>query len=169
MQRILDALFPSVLGGTCAIPGAFGCGKTVISQALSKVVGYICLDFSKFISHHTFFLFLFFGCVFKLQKLLFEVCMKVLERGLFFANLFVCSTPTPMQLFTSAVESVEMKWLRFRNVTITSLLVIKLFIFADVYESDSGILPIAVGYLMNSKFASPNLCNQFVWLVVCRC
>lgn len=51
-QRILDALFPYVLvtakknstltkcrcvqGGTTAIPGAFGCGKTVISQALSK-------------------------------------------------------------------------------------------------------------------------------------
>ena len=35
-QRILDAIFPSVLGGTCAIPGAFGCGKTCISQALSK-------------------------------------------------------------------------------------------------------------------------------------
>ncbi|WKS79193.1 vacuolar ATP synthase subunit A [Cryptosporidium sp. 43IA8] len=35
-QRILDALFPSVQGGTCAIPGAFGCGKTCISQALSK-------------------------------------------------------------------------------------------------------------------------------------
>ncbi len=53
-QRILDALFPFVLvlpsldklgltlcyscvqGGTTAIPGAFGCGKTVISQALSK-------------------------------------------------------------------------------------------------------------------------------------
>ncbi|KAJ8560159.1 hypothetical protein K7X08_004217 [Anisodus acutangulus] len=35
-QRVLDALFPSVFGGTCAIPGAFGCGKTVISQALSK-------------------------------------------------------------------------------------------------------------------------------------
>lgn len=35
-QRVLDVLFPSVLGGTCAIPGAFGCGKTVISQALSK-------------------------------------------------------------------------------------------------------------------------------------
>jgi len=33
---VLDALFPSVLGGTCAIPGAFGCGKTCISQALSK-------------------------------------------------------------------------------------------------------------------------------------
>jgi F0F1-type ATP synthase beta subunit len=25
-----------VQGGTCAIPGAFGCGKTVISQSLSK-------------------------------------------------------------------------------------------------------------------------------------
>lgn len=35
-QRVLDSLFPSVLGGTCAIPGAFGCGKTSISQALSK-------------------------------------------------------------------------------------------------------------------------------------
>lgn len=35
-QRILDSLFPCVLGGTTAIPGAFGCGKTVISQALSK-------------------------------------------------------------------------------------------------------------------------------------
>ncbi|XP_023304616.2 V-type proton ATPase catalytic subunit A-like [Lucilia cuprina] len=35
-QRIIDALFPSVLGGTTCIPGAFGCGKTVISQALSK-------------------------------------------------------------------------------------------------------------------------------------
>lgn len=33
---MLDALFPCVLGGTCAIPGAFGCGKTVISQSLSK-------------------------------------------------------------------------------------------------------------------------------------
>lgn len=35
-QRVLDALFPSVLGGTVAIPGAFGCGKTVISQSVSK-------------------------------------------------------------------------------------------------------------------------------------
>lgn len=35
-QRVLDCLFPSVQGGTCAIPGAFGCGKTCISQALSK-------------------------------------------------------------------------------------------------------------------------------------
>lgn len=35
-QRILDSLFPCIQGGTTAIPGAFGCGKTVISQALSK-------------------------------------------------------------------------------------------------------------------------------------
>eukprot|EP01057_Protomagalhaensia_wolfi_P004115 Protomagalhaensia_wolfi_Nauph_80__4114@NODE_417_length_2559_cov_73_864286_g313_i0_p1_GENE_NODE_417_length_2559_cov_73_864286_g313_i0NODE_417_length_2559_cov_73_864286_g313_i0_p1_ORF_typecomplete_len612_score131_23ATPsynt_ab/PF00006_25/7_8e97ATPsynt_ab_Xtn/PF16886_5/1_6e43ATPsynt_ab_N/PF02874_23/6_7e13ATPsynt_ab_N/PF02874_23/1_5e04RNase_J_C/PF17770_1/3_8e02RNase_J_C/PF17770_1/5_7_NODE_417_length_2559_cov_73_864286_g313_i06062441 len=35
-QRVLDCLFPSVQGGTCAIPGAFGAGKTCISQALSK-------------------------------------------------------------------------------------------------------------------------------------
>eukprot|EP00584_Thalassiosira_punctigera_P010359 CAMPEP_0172525954 /NCGR_PEP_ID=MMETSP1067-20121228/961_1 /TAXON_ID=265564 ORGANISM="Thalassiosira punctigera, Strain Tpunct2005C2" /NCGR_SAMPLE_ID=MMETSP1067 /ASSEMBLY_ACC=CAM_ASM_000444 /LENGTH=623 /DNA_ID=CAMNT_0013309353 /DNA_START=67 /DNA_END=1938 /DNA_ORIENTATION=+ len=34
--RVIDGLFPSVLGGTCAVPGAFGCGKTVISQSLSK-------------------------------------------------------------------------------------------------------------------------------------
>lgn len=31
-QRVLDCLFPSVQGGTCAIPGAFGVGKTCISQ-----------------------------------------------------------------------------------------------------------------------------------------
>uniref|UniRef100_A0A8C7KQ04 H(+)-transporting two-sector ATPase n=1 Tax=Oncorhynchus kisutch TaxID=8019 RepID=A0A8C7KQ04_ONCKI len=36
IQRVLDALFPCVQGGTTAIPGAFGCGKTVISQSLSK-------------------------------------------------------------------------------------------------------------------------------------
>jgi V-type H+-transporting ATPase subunit A len=35
-QRVLDALFPCVQGGTTAVPGAFGCGKTVISQSLSK-------------------------------------------------------------------------------------------------------------------------------------
>jgi len=35
-QRVLDALFPGVQGGTVAIPGAFGCGKTVISQSVSK-------------------------------------------------------------------------------------------------------------------------------------
>lgn len=34
--RVVDVIFPSVLGGTCAVPGAFGCGKTVISQSLSK-------------------------------------------------------------------------------------------------------------------------------------
>lgn len=35
-QRVLDSLFPFVQGGTTCIPGAFGCGKTVISQSLSK-------------------------------------------------------------------------------------------------------------------------------------
>merc|ERR1711907_792540 len=35
-QRVLDVMFPIVLGGTAAVPGAFGCGKTVISQSLSK-------------------------------------------------------------------------------------------------------------------------------------
>ena len=35
-QRVADALFPMTLGGTAAVPGAFGCGKTVISQSLSK-------------------------------------------------------------------------------------------------------------------------------------
>ncbi|XP_056009950.1 V-type proton ATPase catalytic subunit A-like isoform X3 [Ostrea edulis] len=35
-QRVLDALFPCVQGGTTAIPGAFGCGKTVILQSLCK-------------------------------------------------------------------------------------------------------------------------------------
>jgi len=29
-------IFRCVQGGTTAIPGAFGCGKTVISQSLSK-------------------------------------------------------------------------------------------------------------------------------------
>jgi V-type H+-transporting ATPase subunit A len=56
-QRVLDTLFPSVLGGTCAIPGyfvfdlvrftmidrAFGCGKTVISQSLSKYSNSQCI------------------------------------------------------------------------------------------------------------------------------
>jgi V-type H+-transporting ATPase subunit A len=34
--RVVDSIYPSVLGGTCAVPGAFGCGKTVISQSLAK-------------------------------------------------------------------------------------------------------------------------------------
>lgn len=42
-QRVLDSLFPSVQGGTCAIPGAFGCGKTCISQALSKYSNSQCV------------------------------------------------------------------------------------------------------------------------------
>jgi V/A-type H+-transporting ATPase subunit A len=35
-QRILDALFPVAKGGTAAIPGPFGSGKTVTQQQLSK-------------------------------------------------------------------------------------------------------------------------------------
>lgn len=35
-QRVLDATFPFVQGDTIYIPGAFGCGKTVISQSISK-------------------------------------------------------------------------------------------------------------------------------------
>jgi len=42
-MRVLDALYPSVLGGTSAIPGAFGCGKTCISQALSKYSNSECV------------------------------------------------------------------------------------------------------------------------------
>ncbi|MHC1625293.1 MAG: V-type ATP synthase subunit A [Methermicoccaceae archaeon] len=35
-QRILDALFPMVKGGTACIPGPFGSGKTVTQQQLAK-------------------------------------------------------------------------------------------------------------------------------------
>jgi V/A-type H+/Na+-transporting ATPase subunit A len=35
-QRILDVLFPLAMGGTAAVPGPFGSGKTVVQQTLSK-------------------------------------------------------------------------------------------------------------------------------------
>lgn len=35
-QRILDTLFPVAMGGTAAIPGPFGSGKTVVQQTLAK-------------------------------------------------------------------------------------------------------------------------------------
>ena len=35
-QRVLDSLFPIPLGGSAIVPGGFGCGKTVVEQALSK-------------------------------------------------------------------------------------------------------------------------------------
>jgi V/A-type H+-transporting ATPase subunit A len=35
-MRILDILFPVVMGGTAAIPGPFGSGKTVAQQSLAK-------------------------------------------------------------------------------------------------------------------------------------
>merc|ERR1711865_798153 len=42
-ERVIDALFPVTQGGTAAVPGAFGCGKTVISQALSKYSNAECV------------------------------------------------------------------------------------------------------------------------------
>merc|ERR1712003_599363 len=42
-ERVIDALFPVTLGGTATVPGAFGCGKTVISQALSKYSNADCV------------------------------------------------------------------------------------------------------------------------------
>lgn len=35
-QRVLDAVFPVVRGGTAAVPGGFGTGKTVLLQQLAK-------------------------------------------------------------------------------------------------------------------------------------
>ena len=35
-QRIIDVLFPVAMGGTAAIPGPFGAGKTVMQQTLAK-------------------------------------------------------------------------------------------------------------------------------------
>lgn len=35
-QRVLDALFPCAQGASVALPGAFGCGKTALAQALAK-------------------------------------------------------------------------------------------------------------------------------------
>lgn len=35
-QRVLDGVFPLSVGSCAAIPGAFGCGKTVVSQSISK-------------------------------------------------------------------------------------------------------------------------------------
>jgi V/A-type H+-transporting ATPase subunit A len=37
-QRVLDFLFPVAEGGTVAVPGGFGTGKTVIEQSLAKYV-----------------------------------------------------------------------------------------------------------------------------------
>lgn len=97
-QRVLDALFPSVLGGTCAIPGAFGCGKTVISQALSKV-GCDTLVLSHLITGSIEFL-----------KL---ICS------------YIHSTPTPMLLCMLVVEREEMKWLRYISLLILNLHIVQ--------------------------------------------
>eukprot|EP01038_Epipyxis_sp_PR26KG_P008253 gene8253-11168_t len=34
--RVIDSLFPCVMGGTCAIPGAYGAGKGTITQSIAK-------------------------------------------------------------------------------------------------------------------------------------
>ncbi len=35
-QRMIDALFPVIKGGSCAVPGGFGTGKTVLLQQITK-------------------------------------------------------------------------------------------------------------------------------------
>jgi V/A-type H+/Na+-transporting ATPase subunit A len=35
-QRVIDVLFPVTKGGTCAVPGGFGTGKTVLLQQITK-------------------------------------------------------------------------------------------------------------------------------------
>jgi V/A-type H+/Na+-transporting ATPase subunit A len=35
-QRVVDVLFPVVKGGSCAVPGGFGTGKTVLLQQIAK-------------------------------------------------------------------------------------------------------------------------------------
>ena len=35
-QRVIDTLFPIAIGGTAAIPGPFGSGKTVVQHQLAK-------------------------------------------------------------------------------------------------------------------------------------
>jgi V-type H+-transporting ATPase subunit A len=49
-QRVLDSLFPSVLGGTCAIPGAFGCGKNILPSfslwLIQSFLTFVCFYFS---------------------------------------------------------------------------------------------------------------------------
>lgn len=35
-QRVFDLLFPVAEGGSCAVPGGFGTGKTIIEQSLAK-------------------------------------------------------------------------------------------------------------------------------------
>lgn len=98
-QRVLDALFPSVLGGTCAIPGAFGCGKTVISQALSKVdasfQAHLLLD-TNGVSYF-FWLFLY--------------TLYSINHNIFFC-FCACSILTLMLWCMLVVEKEEMKWLR---------------------------------------------------------
>lgn len=45
-ERVIVTLFPVTQGGTAAVPGAFGCGKMMISQALSKHSNYDVVVYS---------------------------------------------------------------------------------------------------------------------------
>ena len=57
-QRVIDTMFPVAKGGTAAVPGPFGSGKTVVQHALAKwsdvdiviSVSYTHLDFEE-LSH----------------------------------------------------------------------------------------------------------------------
>jgi vacuolar-type H+-ATPase catalytic subunit A/Vma1 len=68
LQGVLDALFLSVLGGTCALLGAFEYWKTVISQALSKVIvchWWVIYPYTAFVEgNHEVYL----GCIFFLNS-----------------------------------------------------------------------------------------------------
>ena len=37
-QRVIDTLFPVAKGGTAAVPGPFGSGKTVVQHQLAEIV-----------------------------------------------------------------------------------------------------------------------------------
>jgi V-type H+-transporting ATPase subunit A len=111
-QRVLDALFPCVQGGTTAIPGAFGCGKTVISQSLSKfsnsnAIVYVgCGSCSLFFFVFFFVLwfgscvlifchspFLFFSAVFASFSLLLSFFASLLLRFVFSLSSSSSSSP----------------------------------------------------------------------------
>jgi len=92
-QRVLDSLFPCVQGGTTAIPGAFGCGKTVISQVRVPQIENLRSDAS--CSLHTL----------KFHK-------NTIPNKSFTCRLCP-STPTPMSSSTSVAVSVVTRCLRY--------------------------------------------------------
>ena len=81
----------SVLGGTCAVPGAFGCGKTVISQVGKQLLLLLLL----LLSHAC--------CVSK---------REVTHGTAVYARRPCLSTPTRTASFTWAVASAVTRWQR---------------------------------------------------------